>query len=85
MLMFTPEFLALLATGVAVVIGATQAVKKWLGLHGWPVVVLSFFISGGAVLFHYMRDGFTLIEGCFLWLAVWLQANGWYIFRNGRR
>ena len=79
--MFSPDFLVLVATCVALTVGATQALKKVLGWTGAGAVFLSVVISGAVALGQLLSAGsWTVVSFVALWAASFLEANGLYLF-----
>ena len=79
--MLTPEFLSLVAICAALTLGATEAFKRMFKWGGVGPIILSFFISGGVAGGQLVSgESFGVFPFIVLWLAGFLQANGFYLF-----
>jgi len=77
--MFSPEFLTVIATAVALTMGITQTVKKWLKLQGIGAVILSLIVSALVCLVQVLKAGpFDVVTYIVLTIVVFATANGWY-------
>lgn len=84
-MVFTPDFLTMVATCLVLTIGATEALKRWTGAGGPGAVLISFVVSAGVCGAHVWQSGDTWLIWAALTVATFLEANGFYKFKNGRR
>ena len=79
--MFSPELVAEIVTLGAVVLGITQAFKKWTKLDGWKALIVSAVVSVLLALWRALSlDPVDWSRFVILALGGFLEANGIYHF-----
>lgn len=69
------------AEKLAVVVTATQTIKKWFHLKGSVAVILSAFISAGVVALDQANErDFNPLTFAWKTIRVFSEANGTYLF-----